>query len=67
MILAGDANCDGTVNSIDAAIVLQDTAQLLPFLPCPLNADVNHDSRINAVDATLILQFSAGLIGVLPP
>ena len=65
--LAGDANCDGTVNSIDAAIVLQDTAQLLPFLPCPLNADVNHDSSINAVDATLILQFSAGLINALPP
>ncbi len=67
LVLAGDANCDGTVNSIDAAIVLQDTAQLLTFLPCPLNADVNSDRSIDAVDAALILQFIAGLISSLPP
>ncbi|MCH8064954.1 MAG: metallophosphoesterase [Chloroflexi bacterium] len=67
LVNIGDANCDGTIDSIDAAIVLQNTAQLLTFLPCSLFADVNRDGRINSVDAALILQFSAGLISTLPP
>jgi len=61
--LAGDANCDGSINAIDAALILQLTASLLDTLPCPANADVNGDGRADAVDAALILQFTAGLIG----
>jgi hypothetical protein len=61
----GDANCNGTVNAIDAAIVLQITAGLLGAPSCAGNADVNQDGSINSVDAALILQFSAGLIGPL--
>jgi hypothetical protein len=58
----GDVNCDGRVDSRDAALVLQYTARLIRSLPCPQNADMNDDGRITAVDATLILQQEAGLI-----
>lgn len=61
--LAGDANCDGTVNSIDAALVLHLEADLIDALPCPQNADVNGDGVVNAIDAALILQRVAGLLG----
>ncbi len=61
---AGDADCSGTVNSVDAALVLQFDAGLVDILvfTCLLVADVNEDGTVNALDATLILQFSAGLI-----
>lgn len=58
----GDVNCDGRVNSVDAALVLQLTARLINSVPCPQNADVNDDGRITSVDATIILQMEAGLI-----
>jgi hypothetical protein len=64
---AGDANCSGSVNSIDAAVVLQRTAGLVGSVPCPALADVNGDGQINSLDAALILQFVAGLLGHLPP
>ena len=60
--LPGDVNCDGIVNSIDAALVLQQEAGLLGSVPCPQNADLNHDGRINSVDAAIILQMVAGLL-----
>jgi hypothetical protein len=65
--LIGDVNCDGSVNSIDAAILLQLAAGLIGGVGCPANADVNEDGQVNAIDAQLILQYSAGLIGQLPP
>lgn len=58
----GDANCDGTVNSIDALIVLQYVAGLRNTVPCPDAADVDHNGRLTSVDAALILQIDAGLI-----
>ena len=64
---AGDVNCDGTVSSIDAALVLQYDAGLIASLACQENADVNGDGNINSLDAALILQFVAGLIESLPP
>ncbi len=64
--VAGDVNCDGVVNAIDAALVLQATAGLIAGLPCP-GGDVNRDGHVDAIDAALILQYVAGLIPVLPP
>jgi len=63
----GDVDCDGVVNAVDAALVLQFVAGLLDDLPCAENADVNADGDVTAVDAALILQFVAGLIPALPP
>lgn len=60
----GDANCDMTVNSIDALLVLQRGAHLLDELACEQQADVNHDSIADARDALLILQHVAGLINL---
>jgi len=65
--LIGDVDCNGVVNSIDAAVLLQYVAQILGSLPCPENADVNEDGDLDAIDATLILQFTAGLLSQLPP
>ena len=66
-VLIGDVNCDGLVNSIDAAFVLQFVAALLGSLPCPDAADTNGNGDVNSIDAALILQFTAGLLGSLPP
>ena len=65
--LIGDVDCSGSVNAIDAALILQFAAGLLVSLPCPQNADVNNDDNVTAIDAALILQFAAGLLGSLPP
>jgi alpha-tubulin suppressor-like RCC1 family protein len=63
----GDTDCDGSVTSIDAALVLQRSAALISTLACPDYADVNGDRHIDAVDALLILQYVAGLLHSLPP
>ncbi len=63
----GDVSCDGEVDAIDAALVLQFGAALIGKLSCEKAADVNEDGAINAIDAVLILQFVAGLIDGLPP
>ena len=63
----GDVDCGGSVNPIDAALVLQFGAGLLHSLSCPQNGDTNRDGRTNSLDAALILQHAAGLIATLPP
>lgn len=66
-VLMGDANCDGIVNPIDSAFILQLSAGLIEELPCPKNGDTSRDGITNRVDSALILQLSAGLIDSLPP
>jgi hypothetical protein len=66
-IVLGDVNCDGVVNSIDAALTLQHDAGMTISLGCPSGADVNEDGAANSLDAALILQYDAGLIPSLPP
>ncbi len=62
----GDANCDGRVDPLDAAFILQLVARLISSLPCPDGGDPSGDGVVDATDAALILQLSAGLIDVLP-
>lgn len=64
--VAGDANCDGVANSLDAALVLQYGAGLVSSVRCPAGADANLDGHTNSLDAALILQYSAGLLSHLP-
>jgi len=64
--LPPDVNCDGGLNSIDSALILQLGAALVDSLPCDALADANQDGSANAIDASLILQYSAGLIDQLP-
>ncbi len=59
-------DCDQAVNSIDALLVLQWVAALIPTLPCPELADVYPDGQVNAIDAFFILLFEAGRIHRLP-
>ncbi len=63
--LLGDANCNGTVNAIDSALILQISAGLLGELSCSRNADVNASGSTDSIDAALILQFVAGLLPAL--
>ena len=63
----GDANCDGSVNAVDAALVLQFNAGLLGSLSCPDAGDADGDGEITSLDAALILQFTLGLLDSLPP
>ncbi len=67
VVPVGDANCDGSVNSIDANVVLQSSARLIDSAPCASAADANRDGDVQSIDATLILQYEAGLLGQLPP
>lgn len=60
--LVGDVDCGGSINAIDAALVLQRSAALLDELPCAENGDPSGDGVSNSLDAALILQYSAGLI-----
>ena len=66
-IFIGDVNCDGTANSIDAALILQFDAGLIPSLACIQDADVNEDGFINAIDAALLIQFCVCPLEFLPP
>ncbi len=65
--LVGDTSCDGVVNPLDAALILQFAAGMIPALPCPGGGDSNGDGVVNPLDAALVLRFSAGLIGNLSP
>jgi len=58
MRVPGDANHDGSVNSVDAAFILQYIADW-PVMIDMSASDVNGDSRVNSVDAALILQYLA--------
>jgi predicted outer membrane repeat protein len=66
-VALGDVNCDGEIDPIDAALVLQHTAGLVPSLSCQAAGDASQDGAINAIDAALILQFVAELLPGLPP
>jgi hypothetical protein len=60
----GDCNHDGSTNAVDALLVLQYTAGLIPHPGgC---GNVNGDGVVNAIDANLIFQYIADFIDRLP-
>ena len=58
----GDVDCNQDVSSIDAALILQYVARLVPSLACQSAGDTNEDGVIDSRDALLILQDVAGLL-----
>jgi hypothetical protein len=65
--LAGDANCDEQVNSIDAWTVFRYAAGYDVGQACLGNAMVDADTEVTVLDGVLVLQYHAGLLGQLPP
>ena len=65
--LMGDFNCNGSVNSIDATLILQLAAGLIHPFDCARAGDGNQDGPTAAIAAPLILQYEAGLLTSLPP
>lgn len=62
LVVKGDNNGDGTINSSDALAVLQHSVQSNVMEDdCLINAsDLNHDGQVNSSDALAILQISVG-------
>lgn len=59
----GDANGDGEINSLDAALILKYASNTADIAEDMLQyADVNGDGSVNSIDAALILKFAAGLL-----
>ena len=61
--ILGDVDMNGSVNSMDALLLLQYKAMLVELNETQkLAADVNSDGEINSIDALTILQINAGII-----
>ncbi|MEX0785877.1 MAG: DUF6073 family protein [Dehalococcoidia bacterium] len=60
---SGDANKNGTTDSIDAALMLQHIAG---FISRPPNSDTDQDGDTDAIDVALVLQYVAGFLDSLP-
>ncbi len=58
----GDVNDNGSVDAVDAQLVLQYSAGLVQTLANLPSSDVNTSGGVNPVDAALILQVEAGFI-----
>lgn len=63
----GDVNCDGSVNTVDVSLILQQFAGILQTpLPCQYVGDVNNNGSVGPIDATLILQYTSGMLSAFP-
>jgi hypothetical protein len=62
-VLRGDVNQDGTVDILDARMILRADAALITLTPLQTRvADVNDDNSADPTDARKILRYDAGLI-----
>lgn len=67
VIVYGDSNLDGVVNSKDATAVQKYAAGRIDFTDDQKRAaDVSGDGDVNVQDATLIQEYIAGIISVFP-
>jgi subtilisin-like proprotein convertase family protein len=62
----GDVNCNGSADSIDAALILQIAAGFNFTLQCAEAGDINKNGMLDAIDAALVLQYDAGLVTSWP-
>jgi hypothetical protein len=62
----GDADCSGTVNSVDALKDLRHVAGLFPDPSCINAGNVDCDFDMDSVDSLFILRFVAQLPVTLP-
>jgi bacillopeptidase F len=63
----GDLDGSGSVNVVDAVMVLRHAASLLSLTPeQAAAADANGDGYVNIADAIIVLRYIAGLVGELP-
>ena len=63
VLIMGDANLDGTVNYLDAMVVLRYDAELISLTEDQMTcADVVYDGEVNYLDAIIILRYDAELI-----
>ncbi len=66
--VAGDVDCGGSVDVVDALLILRTTAGLLVNAACMApSGDVNCSGSMDAVDASFVLRFVAGLAAQSPP
>ncbi len=63
----GDTDCDQDVDSVDALMVLRDTAGLPHSAGCIAAGDVDCDEDKDSVDALFILRHVAALSNPIPP
>jgi hypothetical protein len=65
--LYGDVSWNAQVQHYDAALILQDLAEIIELDTLQrIVGDVSGDSSLSTLDATLILQYVVGTIGALP-
>ena len=65
-VVAGDANCDGSADAVDALLVLRAVSGLSDEAACPGGApDADCSGLVDAVDALVLLRHAAGLEAAL--
>lgn len=66
-VVYGDVNEDGSIDAVDATLVLQKYAGIeVTGTYNAVNADVDGSGEVDSTDATLILQYYAEIITVFP-
>jgi hypothetical protein len=55
----GDVDCDGSVNSVDALLILRRAAALEVDANCQVSNDVDCSGLLNSIDALKILRHVA--------
>ena len=65
-IVPGDVSGDGSINGVDAVLILKYAANTLQTEFSIAAADVNGDGAVNGVDAVLVLKYAAGTISKFP-
>ncbi|MEE9472564.1 MAG: hypothetical protein V3V82_01100, partial [Acidimicrobiia bacterium] len=67
-IVPGDVNCDGSVNPVDALLILRSDVGLPVSADCMAESgDVYCSGTTDVVDALVVLRYSVGLPNQLPP